>query len=104
MSGAVRVTAAAAKESESCFRVRATNRIDADFRQRRVPNVARFDQIGNRADGVFDGNIRIEARRTVDIDVIDTETLQCIGEEILHCGGASVDAEKTALGRSECAE
>ena len=68
----------------------AADGVGADFGQADVPDVAGLDHVGDGADRVFDRHRRIEPRRPVDVDVIDAEPLQRIGDEILHRGRAAV--------------
>ena len=48
----------------------------ADFAETDVADVACLDHVGDGADGVFDGDVGIEARGTVDVDVVHAETLE----------------------------
>ncbi len=50
------------------------------------------------------GTARIEPRRAIDVDVIDAEALQRVGDEILHRGGAAVVARPTPFGVAQRAE
>ena len=67
-------------------------------------HVAGLHQVGDRADRVFDRHRRIEPRRAVDVDVIDAEPRQAVREEVLHRGGARVEAEPAAVGAAQGAE
>src|SRR5262249_32167986 len=49
-------------------RLGAPDGLRADFREADVTHVSLLDQVGNRADRVLDGYVRIETRRTVDVD------------------------------------
>ena len=62
-------------------RVRAADGFGADFRQADVPIAARLHHVGDRADRVLDRHVGIEPRRAVDVDVVDAEPLQRVGEE-----------------------
>jgi hypothetical protein len=77
---------------------------DADFRQADVADVTLLDQVGNGADGLLNGDARVEARRPVDVDVVDAESLQAVGEEVLDRCRAAVEAAPTAAGIAHRAE
>ncbi|KWA38865.1 hypothetical protein WL27_15990 [Burkholderia multivorans] len=47
-----------------------------------MAHVAGLDEIGDRADRLLDRHRRIDARRPVEIDVVGTEPLQRIGDEV----------------------
>ena len=64
-----------------------------------VADVAGLHHVGDRADGVFDRHRGIEARGPVDVDVIDAEPREAVGEEVLDGRGARVVAEPGAVGR-----
>src|SRR5262249_26810819 len=83
---------------------RATDVLHADLREADVANVARLDHVGDRPDGLLDRHGGIEARRTVDVDVIDAEARQGVGEEGLRRGGPGVEAEMGAVGPAQAAE
>ena len=72
----------------------AADRLGADLGEADVADVAGLHQVGDRADGVLDRHRGIEARRAVDVDVVDAEARQAVGEEVLHRGGAGVVAEE----------
>ena len=63
----------------------------ADFGEADVADVACLDHVGDGADGVFDGDVRIEACGAVDVDVVHAEALQTNrrGQFSLRQGGAS---------------
>ena len=50
------------------------------------------------------GTAGIEARRAVDVDVVDAEAGEAVGEEVLHRGGARVEAEPAAVRAAQRAE
>ena len=66
--------------------------------------VAGLDQIGDGADGIFDGDGRIAAGRTVDIDVVRAEAFEGVGQEILHGRGPGVEAGPASIGTAQGAE
>ena len=82
----------------------AADRLDADLGEADVADVARLHHVGDRADGLLDRDRGIEARRTVDVDVVDAEARQAVGEEVLRRGGARVEAEVGAVGAAQGAE
>src|SRR5580692_9710985 len=84
--------------------VRLANGFDANFGEADVANVSRFDHVGDGPDGVFDRNFWIEARGTVDIDVVDFEALQCVGKKILYGCRTRVDADPGAIGSAHSGE
>ena len=67
----------------------AADRLGADLRQPDVAHVAGLHHVGDRADGLLDRHVGIEPRRAVDVDVVDAEPLQRIGQGVLHRGGAA---------------
>ena len=58
----------------------AADGLGADFGEANVADVACLDHVGDGADGVFDGDVGIEARGAVDVDMVDAEALEGIGE------------------------
>jgi len=82
----------------------AADGLRADFRKPDVPHVARLDHLGDGADGFLDGHLRIDARRAIDVDVLDAEALQGVGEEIFHGVGPRVVAGPAAHGIAQRAE
>src|SRR5215217_3733514 len=79
----------------------AADGVGAHLRQADVAHVAGLDHLGDGADGVLDRHVRIEARGAVDVDVIDTQTLQRIGEEVLYRRWPTVVAEEGAVRRAQ---
>ena len=80
------------------------DRLGPDLRQPDRSYVAGPHEIGDRADGVFDRHRRIQARRTIHVDVIGAEPDQRIREEVPHRRGARVDATPAAAGTVQHAE
>ena len=78
-------------------RMGAPDGFGADFRKADMPDPAGLDHVGHGADRILDRHIRIEPRRAVDIDVVDAEPLQRIGDEILHRRRTAVIAEPALL-------
>ena len=56
----------------------------AHFRQADVAHIALLHHLADGADSILDRHRRVEARGAVDVDVVDPEALQRIGEEIAH--------------------
>ena len=83
--------------ADRMHRLRAADRLRSDLRQADGPHVAGLDQIGDGADGVLDRHAGIEARRAIDVDVIDAEARQAVREEVLHRCGTRVDAKPAAV-------
>src|SRR5579871_1126061 len=70
----------------------------SNLRQADVADVAGLDHVCNGTDGVFDGDIRVEASGAVDVDVFNAEALEGIGEGSFDGGWACVVAEPCAIG------
>ena len=85
-------------------RVGAANRVRSHLRQADRANVAGLHEVRDRADGVLDGDGRIEPAGPIDVDVIDAETGQGVAEEVLHRRRPRVDAEPAAVGAAQRAE
>ena len=85
-------------------RVCAADGLHTHFGQAECAYVTGLDQIGDRADGVFDGHIRIQACGPVNVDVIGTQTLQRIGERGLDRRRTLVVSEPGAVRPALCAE
>ena len=84
--------------------VGAANGVGTDFRKTDMLDIAGLHHLGDGADRVLDRHRRIEPRRAVDVDMIDAESLQRVGEEIFHRYGAAIDAGEAAGGVAERAE
>src|SRR5487761_1993410 len=65
-------------------RVSAPDGLRADFRQTDVAYVPLLDEIRDGPDRVLDWHVRIEPRRTVDVDVVDAQALQRVGDEVAY--------------------
>ena len=70
--------------------------VGADFGQADMADIAGLDHVGDGADRVFDRHVRIEPGRAVDVDIVDAEPLQRIGDEVLQRGRAVVHAVEAA--------
>ncbi|MBB3540877.1 hypothetical protein FHT97_001590 [Rhizobium sp. BK399] len=55
-----------------------------------MPYITSLDHVADRADRLLDRNIGIQARRAVNIDVVDAEAFQRIGKEVLDRRRAGV--------------
>ena len=67
-------------------------------------DIAGFHQVGEGADRVFDRHRRVQPRRAIHVDVIRAEPDQRVGEEVLHRGGARIDAPDAVVGAAQHAE
>ena len=67
----------------------------ADLGEPDRPHIAGLDHIGDRADRILDRNVGVEPRRPIDVDHVDAEALQRIGEEILRSLRPRVIADET---------
>ncbi|CAM5707608.1 hypothetical protein SGLAM104S_03786 [Streptomyces glaucescens] len=78
--------------------------VGADLAEADVPDVPLFDQFGNGADGLLDGDGRVEAGEPVHVDVVDAEALERVRGEVLHGLRQAVDAQPGAVGAAQRAE
>ena len=85
-------------------RVRPANGVGADLGQADMPDPAGLDHVGHRADALLDRHVGIEPRRPIDVDGVDAEPLQRIGDEIPDRRRAAVIAEKALVGIAQRAE
>lgn len=69
-----------------------------------MAHVARLHKLGDRAHGLLDRHLRIDASGPVDVDVIRAEARQRVAERVLNRCGPSVDAEDLTAGAAEHAE
>jgi hypothetical protein len=76
----------------------------ADFRKADMSDMPGLDQVGNRADRLFDRQVGIEPRRPVDVDMVGAEPLQRIGRKILHRDRPAVIAEEAPVRIAQPAE
>ena len=60
--------------------------------------------LGDGADGLLDGDAGVEARRAVDVDVVDAQAREAVGEEVLDRRGPRVEAEPRSVGAAQGAE
>jgi hypothetical protein len=61
---------------------RAANGVGAGLREADVADIARLDHLGDRAHGLLDRDVRVDARRPVDVDVVGPKAPQRVGEEV----------------------
>ena len=85
-------------------RVRPANGFGAHFGKPDMLDPAGLHHVGHRANALFDRHIGIKPRRPIDVDVIDAEPLQRIGDKILDRRRAAVIAEKALVGIAQGAE
>lgn len=58
--------------------------VSGPISDRRIPTgIPGLDQLADRADRVLDRDVGIEAAQAIDVDVIDTEPLETVAEEVL---------------------
>ena len=87
-----------------CTRVRAANGVGADLRQSDMLDRSPAFTMSAMAPTVSSiGTDRIEPRRPIDVDCLDAEPLQRVGEKILHRGGAAVHSRRTPIAGSRSA-
>ena len=82
----------------------ATDGLCPDLGEADVADVARLHHVGDRADRVLDRHRGIEARRTVDVDVVDPEARQAVRQEVLRRRRPRVVAEERAVGAAQSSE
>lgn len=68
-------------------------RLRAYFGETDMAHVAGLHQVRDGADGILYGYIAIEAGRAIDIDIVDSQALQRIGEKVAHRLGPCIVAE-----------
>ena len=83
---------------------RPPDRLGAHLGETDVADIAGLHHVGDGADRVLDRHIGIEPGGAVDVDMIDAETLQRIGEEVLDAAGPGVEADPAAGGIPQGAE
>jgi hypothetical protein len=74
-------------------RRRAADRVRADLRQADVAHVAGLHELGDRADRLLDRHVGVQARGAVDVDVVDAEAGQRVGQRGLDRRWAGVVAQ-----------
>jgi hypothetical protein len=75
----------------------AADRLGADLGQADVPHVPRLHELADRADGLLDRHLGVQARRAIDVDVLDAQPVQAVRERGLDRGRARVIAEPGAV-------
>lgn len=63
-----------------------------------MAHLAFGDQFGQRADGLLDGRVRVDAVLVVEVDVVGAEPLERAFDRGLHVAGAAVDDAGAAVG------
>src|SRR5580765_4908840 len=81
-------------------RLRTPDSVGAHLGEPDMAHVALLDELGNRTDRVLDGHVRIQSRRAIDVDVLDTQSFKRVGDKISHCGRPGIIAVKLARARS----
>ena len=76
----------------------------SDLRQSDVLDVSGLHHVGDGADRLLDRHRWIEPCGTINIDCLDAEPLQRVGEKTLHRGGAAINADKAHRGIAQRAE
>src|SRR5215207_4918221 len=71
--------------------MRPADRIGTGLGQSDVAYLAFGDQLGQRADRLFDGRVRVDAVLVVEVDVVGAEPLERAFDRGLHIVGAAVD-------------
>jgi hypothetical protein len=69
-----------------------------------VTHVAGLHELADRAHGLLDRNLRIDAPQPVDVHVIRAEPRQRVAEGVLDRRGSAVDAEDLTAGATKHAE
>ena len=90
--------------ADRMHRMRPADGIGADLRQADVPDVTGLHHLGDGADGILDRHVRIEPRRTIDVDIIGTQAAQAVGQKILYRPRTRVIEAEAAGGIAERAE
>src|SRR4051812_17387620 len=67
-----------------------------DLGQADMPDVARLHHVGDGTNSVLDRHLRVEARGPVDVDMIDAQPLERVGEEVPYRLGPGVVASPAA--------
>src|ERR1700722_19629009 len=83
------------------YRVCAADRVGSDLRKSDVFDIARLDHLGDGTNVVFDRHMRIEPRRTIDVDIVGPQTAKAIGQEILHSARTRVVEAESPRGIAE---
>ncbi len=80
--------------------------VGAQLRQPDVPDVTGLAHLLQRADGLLHRDLRVEAARAVDVDVVGLQAPQRVGESVLHGLRRHVvgDRLETAVGSAARAE
>ena len=86
------------------YRRRPPQGVRPHFGKADVVDVAGLHQLGEGAHGVLDGHLAIQPRRAIDVDMVHTQPLEAIGDEILDRRGAGVVAQPFAGRTAQGAE
>ena len=77
---------------------RPADRLGPDLREPDLAHVAGLDQLRDCADGLLDRHLRIKPRRTIDVDMLDTEPHERVGQRCLEPRGTRVKADERTVG------
>jgi len=84
--------------------VGAANGVPARLGQAQVAHLALLHELGHRADGLLDLDLRVHSVLVVEVDVIDAQTPQRGLAALTHVRGVAADAEELALLAAHVAE
>jgi len=76
----------------------------SDLRETDVADVSGFDHLGDGSDGVFNGHGGVKTCGAIDVDVVDAEAFEGVGEGGFDGGGAGVKSEPGSAGGALSAE
>src|SRR6266511_1468055 len=74
------------------------------FRQAEVPHLARFDELGHRADRLLDRRVRVDAVLVVEVDVVNAEPPERGVARLPNVLRVAADAEALAIRPADVAE
>src|SRR5215207_7837548 len=67
------------------------------LREPDVVHITRLHEFGDRAYGLFDGHVWVQPCGLVEIDIVGTETRECISQSSFYCRWPRVVANKRSL-------
>jgi len=79
----------------------ATSGLRTDLGEPDVADVSGLDEVGEGAHGLLDGDGRVEAPWPIDVDVIDPETGQAVGDGVLDGRGRPSKPSQDPSGRAD---
>lgn len=86
---------------QGCYRVYGVGTADGGgpgLGQSDVADLALDDEVGQRADGLLDGGVRVDAVLVIEVDVVGSEPLERAFDSRLDIAGAAVDDSGAAAG------